>query len=175
MVAKRAGNKTGIKGLRAGRPEVFLQTSTNGQQYPSFSPDGHWLAYSSGESGTFEVYVRAFPDKGGKWQISNSGGRYPMWSRDGHELFFETLDNRIMVAAYTAKGDSFVADKPRPWSEKKIAGTDNATRTFDLAPDGKRIAAVMPAEGPEAQQTQNHVTFLENFADELQRKVPGGK
>ena len=46
-----------------------------------------------------------------------------MWSRNGHELFFETLDNHIMVAAYTVKGDSFVADKPRVWSEKQIGGT----------------------------------------------------
>ena len=61
----------------------------------------------SDESGTYQIYVRAFPDKGGKWQISNSGGAYPMWSRNGHELFFEALDNRIMVAAYTVKGDSF--------------------------------------------------------------------
>ena len=80
------------------------------------------MAYTSNESGTFQVYVRAFPDKGGKWQISNSGGTYPMWSRNGRELFFETLDNHIMVAAYTVKGDSFVADKPRVWSEKQIGG-----------------------------------------------------
>ena len=99
-------------GLRAGKPEVFLQTPAD-ERYPSFSPDGRWLAYASNESGTFQVYVRAFPDKGGKWQISNSGGTYPMWSRNGHELFFETLDNHIMVAAYAVKGDSFVADKPR--------------------------------------------------------------
>ena len=44
--------------------------------------------------------------------------RYPMWSRNGHELFFETLDNHIMVAAHTVKGDSFVTDKPRVCSEK---------------------------------------------------------
>ncbi len=108
-------------GLRAGKPEVFLQTPAD-ERYPSFSPDGRWMAYSSDESGTFQVYVRAFPDKGGKWQISNSGGGYPMWSRNGHELFFETLDNHIMVAAYTVKGDSFVADKPRMWSEKQLGG-----------------------------------------------------
>ena len=63
-------------GLRAGKPEVFLQTPAN-ERYPSFSPDGRWMAYASDESGTFQVYVRAFPDKGGKWQISNSGGTYP--------------------------------------------------------------------------------------------------
>ena len=63
-------------GLRAGKPEVFLQTPAD-ERAPSFSPDGRWLAYASNESGTFQVYVRAFPDKGGKWQISNSGGTLP--------------------------------------------------------------------------------------------------
>jgi len=66
--------------------------------------------------------MRAFPDKCEKWEISNSGATYPMWSRNGHELFFETLDNHIMVAAYKEKGDSFVAVKPRVWSEKQIGG-----------------------------------------------------
>ena len=33
----------------------------------------------------------------------------------------------------------------------------------------------MPVESPEGQQTQSHVIFLENFSDELQRKVPTGK
>ena len=158
-------------GLRTGKPEVFLQTPAD-ERTPAFSPDGHWLAYASNESGTFQVYVRAFPDKGGKWQISNSSGAYPMWSRTGHELFFETLDNQVMVATYAVKGDSFVADKPRLWSEKKLGGVVNNVRNVDLAPDGKRIAALMPVDAPEAQQSQNHVIFLENFADELQRKVP---
>jgi eukaryotic-like serine/threonine-protein kinase len=161
-------------GLRAGKPEVFLQTPAD-ERYPSFSPDGRWVAYRSDESGTFQIYVRAFPDKGGKWQISNSGGTVPMWSRNGHELFFETLDNHIMVAAYTVKGDSFVADKPRVWSEKQLGSTPATTRNVDLAPDGKRIVALMPAETAEGQKAQNHVTFLLNFFDELRRKVPVAK
>lgn len=157
-------------GLRAGKPEVFLQTPAD-ERSPSFSPDGRWMAYSSNESGTFQVYVRAFPDKGGKWQISNSGGAYPMWSRNGHELFFETLDNHIMVAAYTVKGDSFVADKPRVWSEKQLGGTANGARNVDLAPDGKRIIALMPVETAKGQKAQNHVIFLENFFDEVRRRT----
>ena len=59
-------------GPRAGKPEIFLQTSAD-ELNASFSPDGRWLAYTSNESGKYEVYVRAFPDKGGKWQISNAG------------------------------------------------------------------------------------------------------
>jgi Tol biopolymer transport system component len=160
-------------GLRAEKPEVFLQTPAD-ELYPSFSPDGRWMAYTSNESGINQVYVRAFPDKGGKWQISNSGGAYSMWSRNGHDLFFEALDNHIMVAAYTVKGDSFVADKPRVWSVKPIGGTVGL-KNVDLAPDGKRIVALMPVETAEAQKAQSHVTFLMNFSDELRRKVPVGK
>ena len=161
-------------GLRAGKPEVFLQTPAD-ERSPVISFDGRWLAYRSNESGTFQVYVRAFPDKGGKWQISNSGGNFPMWSRNGHELFFETSDNHIMMSAYTVKGDSFVADKPRVWSEKQIGGSIIAGKNVDLAPDGKRIVALMPVETAEAQKAQNHVIFLENFFDEVRRKVPISK
>lgn len=161
-------------GLRAGKPEVFLQTPAD-ERAPAFSADGRWMAYSSDESGTFQVYVRAFPDKGGKWQISNSGGTYPMWSRNGHELFFETLDNHVMVAAYAVNGDSFVADKPRVWSGKQLGGVANAAKNIDLAPDGKRIVALMPVETAEGQKAQSHVIFLENFFDEVRRRVPIGK
>jgi hypothetical protein len=118
------------------------------------------------------VYVRAFPDKGGKWQISSAGASYPMWSRSGHELFFESLDDRIMVAGYTVQGDSFFADKPRLWSEKALANTVNFSRNVDLAPDGKHVVALMTAEGGETQQSQHHVVFMENFFDELRRRSP---
>jgi serine/threonine-protein kinase len=154
-------------GMRAGKPEVFLQTPAD-ERYPAFSPDGRWLAYMSNESGTYQVYVRAFPDKSGKWQISNSGGVYPMWSRG--DLFFETLDQHIMAAGYTVKGDSFVAGKPRLWSEKAIGGSAGTNKNVDLASDGKRIVALMPAA--EAKESQNHVVFLLNFFDYLRQRAP---
>ena len=171
--ARLDGGASAAAGLRAGRPEILLQTMFN-EVDPSFSPDGRWLAYASNESGAFQVYVRAFPDRGGKWQISNSGGVYPVWSRNGREIFFETLDNRIMVSAYTMKGDSFAADKPRMWSEQRVVGVPGAVRNFDLAPDGKRIAALMPAEAPEDQKAQNHLIFLQNFFDEVRRRTAAG-
>ena len=156
--------------LRAGKPVPFLQTPSD-ERHASFSPDGRWMAYDSNESGSYQVYVRAFPDKGGKWQISNNGGQYPTWSRNGHELFFRTEDNQIMVASYAVKSDTIAADKPRVWSEKRIANI-GMIANYDLAPDGKRIAALMPADAAQGQQAQNHVIFLENFFDELRRKVP---
>ena len=159
-------------GLKGGKPGLFLQDSFD-ERHPMFSPDGRWLAYTSNESGTFQVYVRAFPDKGGKWQISTGGGSYPVWSPNREELFFRSSDNRIMAAAYTVRGDSFMADKPRIWSEKPLADFGIVgVESYDLAPDGKRIAALMPVETTGA--AENHVIFLENFFDELRRRVPAG-
>jgi hypothetical protein len=90
------------------------------------------------------------------------------------DLFFRNEDDQFMVTGYTVKGDSFVSDKPRVWSEKKI-GIPGQTANYDLAPDGKRIAALMPVETAEPQKAQNQVIFLENFLDELRRNVPVGK
>ncbi len=161
--------ESGSGQLRAGEPQLFLKTST-ADAYAAFSPDGRWLAYADAEGGSYEVYVRAFPDKGTQVLISNAGGVTPVWSRNGHELFYRTEDQRIMVANYTVKGESFVADKPRVWSGKQLANI-GLGENFDLAPDGKRFVVLMPAESPEPREAQNHVTLVMNFFDEVRRRV----
>ena len=114
--------------------------------------------------------MRPFPGPGGKWQISTSGGVYPTWSRDGKELFYRTADDRIMVAAYTAQGDSFRAEKPRLWSEGQF--TDRgANRNFDLHPDGKRFA-VLKAPESQSEAKADKVVLILNFFDELRRIAP---
>jgi serine/threonine protein kinase/Tol biopolymer transport system component len=156
--------------LKAGKPEQFLKSSFN-DILAEFSPDGRWLAYASNESGKYEVYVRAFPppstERDAKWQISNSGGMRAHWSPNGHDLLYESVD-QIMAVSYTVKGDTFVSDKPRVWIEKLDA-------QWDLAPDGKRVVVVTPVESAEAPKQEHEVVFLENFFDELRRRVPLGK
>jgi Tol biopolymer transport system component len=62
-----------------------------------FSPDGRWLAYASNESGRYEIYIRTFPEVGGKWRVSAAGGMHPRWRRDGRELFYVAPDTRLMA------------------------------------------------------------------------------
>jgi hypothetical protein len=71
-------------------------------------------------------------------------GLYSAWSRNGHDLFFLS-NGGLMAAAYQVRGDSFVAEKPRVWFEKKIAGFA-ATMSYDPAPDGKHIVALLPTD-----------------------------
>jgi hypothetical protein len=80
-----------------------------------------------------------------------------------------------MVASYTAARDSFEVDKPRLWSDKPLPDAPLGGANYDLAPDGKRIAALKPADNAKDQQEPRHVIFLENFFDELRRKEPTSK
>jgi serine/threonine protein kinase len=152
--------------LKAGQPELFLK----GNVAARFSPDGRWLAYISTEPGRNEIFVRAFPPpssgQGWQWQISNNGANGPpWWARNGHELYYAHGD-QLMAVSYTAKGDSFVAEKPRVWIPN-LGGME-----VDVAPDGKRVAVATPVKSTEASQQEHEIVMIENFFDEVRRRVP---
>jgi hypothetical protein len=87
-------------------------------------------------------------------------------------FFYDLPDDRMMVASYSVKAGQFVAEKPRIWSDMSLTAVSasiGATQ-YDVAPDGKRLVAATYAGAPI--QDASHVIFLENFVDELQRKVP---
>jgi serine/threonine-protein kinase len=163
---------------RLGKPELFLGTPFT-EIHPAFSPDGRWIAYASNESGSLEVYVRPVPggiSSSGKWQISTGGGTSPVWSRDGRELLFETFDSHIMAVGYAVKNGSFAAGKPRLWTATSLSfiGAFNFSYNYDLAPDGKHIAALL--SDPDDDRTPiAHLNFLVKFFDEVRRRVPAGK
>ena len=159
-------------GWKPGKPTVFLSTPFI-EQEPMFSPDGRWIAYYSNESGRFEVYVRPFPEPGGKWQISTEGGRLPIWSSTRSEVFYASLDNRLMVAPYRVEGDAFRADRPRVWSERRFMPRPGLS-SFDLHPDGERVVLAAAPENESALR-QDKLVFIFNFFDELKRLVPANR
>ena len=156
--------------LKLGAPEPYLRTQAF-EVYPSFSPDGRWITYAANESGAWEIYVRRFPDNGMKVRVSGSGGTVPRWSPNRRELLYRTDAQRLMAVPYKPDADSFVAGTPRPWSSDSLANT-GVLPNFDVAPDGERILALMPAAQSEKQQSPNHVTIMLNFVDEVRRRVP---
>ena len=150
---------------RLGTPEPFLRTPFS-TIAPAFSPDGRWLAYYSHDPEKEGVWVAPFPGPGGGWLISSRGDD-PIWSRNGRELFFVEASRTIMVAGYTARGDVFVFGKPQVWSPHPLMDL-----AWDLAPDGKRVAVILNADGTTDPPPITHLTFLLNFFDELRRRVP---
>jgi eukaryotic-like serine/threonine-protein kinase len=154
-----------LTGWKPGTPTSFLSTPAI-EREPMFSPDGKWLAYQANDTGRFEIYVRPFPGPGGTWLISTAGGVTPTWSRTRRELLYRSPENQLMVAAYTASGDSFRAEKPRPWAEGYI-GPQTGQRSFDLHPDGERVA-VAPELGS-FDRPQDRLVVIFNFFDELRR------
>jgi len=151
-----------------GDPEPFVATDAF-EVYPAFSPDGRWIAYSSNESGAYEIYVRSFPNSEAAVRLSTQGGRVPLWSPTGSEVLFQTDGQRVMAASYRVDGNKFVAGIPREWTPLAL-GDVGVLPSFDVLPGGERIVALLPAGRPEDSQSKNHVTFMLNFHEEVRRR-----
>jgi Tol biopolymer transport system component len=121
------------------KPFVVVQTPANENQ-GQFSPDGHWVAYTSNESGLSEIYVIPFPPSpsGGRWLVSKGGGVMPRWRRDGKELFYISPDSQMM-AVDVATRQIFKSGNPHPLFQSDIVNTGirNGPMSWDIAPDGR--------------------------------------
>ena len=116
----------------AGPPQPFLTTTAEEIQ-GQFSPDAHWMAYTSNESGAPEVYVRKFPAAGGAWRISTRGG-VRRGRRDGKELFYLAPDGKLMSVTVTASPAGVEAGAPRELFNTGITGSFLDRRNRTLSP-----------------------------------------
>jgi Tol biopolymer transport system component len=141
---------------------------------PAFSPDGRWLAYTSNEPGSFQVYVRPFPDSASQVVVSAQGGRYPQWSPKEQRLFFVGSNSApapIYVVDYTIENGSFAPTAPRQWTNRMIMPR-RLGLNYALHPDGKRIAAHVAPETPAVATASDRLVLVTNFLDELRRLAP---
>ena len=135
------------------KPRLFLKTNFT-EITAHFSPDGRWVAYTSNETGRFEIYVRPFvaptappaTDRapaiptGGLWQVSTAGGIYPKWRSDGKELYYIGPDGQMMAATIAATGTTLESDTPVALFPARIVGggTNNGQGVqYDVAHDGR--------------------------------------
>ena len=127
----------------AGDPKPVSFLSAPGDQlHGTFSPDGRLVAYSSSESGPFEVHVQTFPLTDRQWTVSTTGGYEPRWRADGRELYYLSLDQKMM-AVEVGPGPSFGA--PTELFPVRVAGGVSSQRThYGSSRDGKRFLINTP-------------------------------
>ncbi len=107
----------------------------------NFSPDGKLVAYSSNESGRFEVHVQTFPRSDRQWQVSTGGGSEPRWRRDGREIYYLSEDRKLMAVAVGAGplgNTSFGVPKPL-FQTRAPAGVYALRTNYVPSGDGKRF------------------------------------
>src|SRR5262249_876797 len=122
------------------QPRLYIATAAS-EGYPRFSPDGHWVAYSSDESGRAEVYVRSFPDPTSRVQVSADGGTDPVCSRDGKGLYYRSLG--AIFAATVDAGTSFGVVARRRLFEKPFVGNYGAAG-YDASRDAGQLLMLRP-------------------------------
>jgi len=148
--------------------QPFLQTSAT-LDAPRFSPDGHWLAYISDESGRYEVYVQPYPGSGAKYQISTEGGTEPVWNPNGRELFYRN-GNKMMAVNVTTQ-PTFSAGKPTMLFEGCLLSTQRLPN-YDVSADGQRFLML---KANEQAQGRAQINAVLNWFEELKHRVPSGK
>ncbi len=161
--ADAAINRNGGRG-----PLEPLVASAFGEQYATVSPDDHWLAFVSDQSGRNEVYVRDLAGTTDQVLVSTSGGSEPVWSRDGRELFYRetgTDDARLVAARVTTAPLFKVTDRTRLFPLEGIVST-NPHANYDVSPDGKYFVVVR--RSPSAR-----IIVIQDFPDLIRRMQAG--
>ncbi|GAC1623024.1 MAG: hypothetical protein NVS9B13_16420 [Candidatus Acidiferrum sp.] len=143
----RRGEKTRLDvwalPLFGDRKEYPLLNSAFDERSPQLSPDGRWLAYSSDESGSYEIYVRSFTADGkvggDKRRISINGGVQPKWRAGGQELFYVADDGQLMSVAVKTGGAELEYGAPKALFKTRMLARYSILHEYDVTPDGQRF------------------------------------
>ena len=144
------------------KPYPWLATPFN-ERFAKFSPDGHWVAYESDESGRYEIYAAPFPGPGGKRQISAGGGEYPRWRADGKEIFYAAPNGKLMAAEVSIKDTTIEVGAVSPLA---VPVNLNLLYPYDVSADGQRFLVAAPVE----QKSPAPLTLVQNWTALLKKK-----
>jgi serine/threonine-protein kinase len=160
--------KGDIFGVRLGDTTLVpLANSAATEGDAAVSPDGRWLAYTSDESGTFEIYVRPFPDAGSaRWQVSAAGGTDPVWSHSGRELFYLSGQNE-MTSVSVSPGPSFAISPPKTLFSAAPYTPIPPVPAFDLSPDDKQFLMLRETTPTE----RNELIVVQNWSEEMKKRA----
>jgi Tol biopolymer transport system component len=156
----KSGTDLWVLPMDTRKPYLFLKTDAN-ELWGQFSPDGHWVAYQSNETGRYEIYVRAFPAQGGPIAVSSAGGVYPRWSRNGKELYFIAPDAKLMAAPMSTSATMAEAGAPVAlFQTQRLGGGMNVIargHQYDVTGDGRFLINV------DSESSATPITLLLNW------------
>jgi serine/threonine-protein kinase len=166
---ERTGNNLYARPLDGSAPPRTVRAGPAQEIYPTFSPDGRWLAYQSDETGRPEIYVEAFPGPGERFQVSADGGREPRWAGNG-EIFYRREDE-LRAVSTRLLGGRFEFEAPHrlfrfPILQFSTGGVE--ARLYDVAADGRRILAISTPDELRPRQ----IDVVTDWTSELARRVP---
>ncbi len=124
-------------------PWPFLKT-TRLEGGISFSADGHWLAYTSDETGQREVMIRAFPEGEPVHQVSMGGGIEVVWPLQSKDLFYRNGNKRMAVEITT--GPTLTVGTPRVLFEGEFVISPGSRAYWDATQDGQRFLMLKKVE-----------------------------
>jgi len=127
----------------------------------SISPNGKWLAYLTNESGSYQGYVRSFPNKEGKWQISTDVIEEPRWSPDGKTLYYRKGSQLIAVPVTTSP--TYSAGIPKVLISGFPSMNVDSGISYDITSDGKYFITTTPVKG----STLKNISIVLNWTEEI--------
>jgi Tol biopolymer transport system component len=157
----KTGNDVWTLGLNPSEAGRAIVNTDADEAFPTFSPDGRVLAYTSTESGQPEAYVQLFPERGRPVQATRGGARALSWSRDGKSLLY--LVGRSQLMAVTIERDiSLRVGDTRKIADARI-GSTTPVGSIDMAEDGSFLVTFdvdAPSAAPPLPQLQLLVNAL---------------
>jgi len=148
-----------------GQPQPLHPDAAGAETDGQLSPDGHWIAYESNESGSIEIYVQPFPGPGPKSRISLDGGSTPRWAKDGKELFYwARVPIAKLMAVDVVINPTFRAGTPHELFRQP------STTTWDVTADRNRFLVEVSARS-----TGSTLAIVTNWFEELRRRAPARK
>jgi Tol biopolymer transport system component len=155
-------------------PRPLLASPEWAEADPAFSRDGRWLAYVSNETGEDQVFVRPFPNvEAAKIQVSRNGGASPRWSHGGEHLFYVDPNGTMVEVAFEADAGFRVLERTSLYTAAPASAPVRAgINVLDVAPGDERFLTARMLTGNLVGFGQLRLVLVQNFAEELRRRVP---
>jgi hypothetical protein len=165
-----------------GKPVRFDDVESVVPTNAVFSPDGHWVAYTSGDAvGTGVLYVLPFPPTGTPHLVSvgigsvevgrPNQGLQALWSPDGKEIFFNPAAGQYVRASVSTEPTFKVgvaAPAPRPF----LSGGPTTIRNNDMTPKGQILGIAGSVQTANGAPIVPQLQVVMNWFDELKARVP---